>query len=170
MIQTDRLTLRPLETGDADWIARDIINPNVAKWLSSLPHPYHRADAEAFIALKANDPGYRVIVSDHPMGIVSIETANGTNELGYWLAQPYWGAGYMSEAARAMVDWHFDRSEARLFSGWIQGNAASENVLQKLGFPRTGVVKTQTVAFYGGPVQSDQVQLTNKAWAAARRA
>jgi len=141
-IQTDRLSLRLLEPQDAGWIAVEIANPAVQKWLTSPPHPYRLSDAEDFIAKFGAQSGIRVIdLNGLPLGVVSIEPGQNLDperpalaELGYWLQQSAWGHGYMTEAAKALTEWHFVHIGGPVYSGWIKGNAASENILRKLGF------------------------------------
>ena len=63
-------------------------------------------------------------------------------ELGYWLAEPFWGKGYTVEACRAVLNFAFaeyvpERMQARV----IDGNTASERVLTKLGFRHEGMLR-----------------------------
>ena len=98
VIETDRLVLRPPENGDAPAIARLIGNFEVSKWLTVVPHPYTLADGEAFVREIAG-PWDRVITrTGEVIGVVGIK-----DSLGYWLGQPFWGQGFMSEAAGALV-------------------------------------------------------------------
>ena len=61
------------------------------------------------------------------------------DELGYWIARPHWGRGYVTEAATALLDWHFANSSSRaVASSAHHDNAASLQVLRKLGFEATG--------------------------------
>jgi RimJ/RimL family protein N-acetyltransferase len=67
---------------------------------------------------------------------------DGERELGYWLARPYWGLGFATEAGRAMVD--IARHSLRLkklCSGHFLDNPASGRVLAKLGFRPGGVTR-----------------------------
>ncbi len=67
------------------------------------------------------------------------EAEDATWEIGYWYGMPYWGLGYASEAARALMDWARDQLGAKVFvAGHFADNPASGNVLRKLGFVRTG--------------------------------
>ena len=135
-ICTDRLRLRSARPEDADWMAREIANPNVLQWLTNPPSPYSLADAETYIASRKDDASYRVICArEQPVGVVSLtQIHKDVPDLGYWLAQGAWGQGYMTEAAGALIDWHFENGGAPIESGWLKGNAASQNVLTKLGF------------------------------------
>jgi len=66
---------------------------------------------------------------------VSVGRAGPEPDFGYWLGRPYWGKGLMSEAARAVLAWHFAAfPQAQVMSGALNENPASLNVLRKLGF------------------------------------
>lgn len=138
MITTDRLVLRPLEFGDSGWITEHIRVPEVHTWLTRVPHPYTRADGETFVALYAGHPTMRVILHNgEPAGVVTL-MGEDTPELGYWLRMESWGQGLMTEAAGALLHWHFAQGGGEVQSGWIRGNAGSESVLRKLGFQDAG--------------------------------
>lgn len=65
----------------------------------------------------------------------------GTVEWGYGLEEPYWGQGYMSEAARLMLDWAFSQRDVYAVEAeTLVDNAASQRVLTKLDFKPTGTV------------------------------
>lgn len=171
-MKTDRLTLRQLATRDADWIARDIANPQVHRWITSPPYPYTLADAQAFVADRADHPFYRVIETEGvPCGVVSItegDTADEDADIGYWLAQRAWDRGIMTEAAEAMLDKYFADHDV-IESGWITGNAASENVLTKLGFRRTGETRMIWSHFHGQDMPVIRVRLDRATWAEVSR-
>ena len=96
---TQRLTLRPLGPQDAPSIARFVGDLDVARWLTRVPHPYGIEDAHAFIERSAGDEfTYAVIAQSTFAGVMSI-----TDELGYWLGQPFWGRGYATEAAKTVA-------------------------------------------------------------------
>lgn len=159
-IQTERLLLRPLAGADADWIAREIANPNVLRWLTAPPAPYGLSDAHDFLARFSGDPSYRAICSDQePLGVISLGTSRGeAPELGYWLKESAWGRGIMMEAASAIVAAHWAVSSAPLISGWIVGNAASAQILTRLGFASTGRTERH-VNFYGAARPLERVKL-----------
>jgi RimJ/RimL family protein N-acetyltransferase len=112
--------------GVGDW--------DVAKWLAVVPHPYTPEDAREFIAEIIPRAGPVWAVDDGALvGIVSLG-----DELGYWLVRERWGRGYMTEAARAVVDRHFAGGGGDLWSGHFDGNERSGAVLGKLGFQPAG--------------------------------
>ena len=56
-------------------------------------------------------------------------------ELGYWLGEPFWGRGYMPEAAYALMKRGFDTLEVpHIWCGCYVGNKESKRVQEKLGF------------------------------------
>ena len=56
-------------------------------------------------------------------------------ELGYWLAEPFWGNGIMSKAIEEIVDYGFDKFQiTRIFARHYGSNKASQRVLEKAGF------------------------------------
>ncbi|WP_300030299.1 GNAT family N-acetyltransferase [uncultured Roseobacter sp.] len=132
-IQTKRLVLRPHQAGDAAALVALIGNRNVARWLPHVPHPYTEADAQAFFARRRErDEALAITLDGVLIGGCGID-----EELGYWLGEPYWGQGYASEAARALIDRYFEQTQAPLMSGHRIGNAASRRVLCGLGFTDT---------------------------------
>ncbi len=142
VIQTARLTLRPLIPADAGDIAAGLADWNVARWLTRVPHPYSLADAVAFIAANRANAGVVWAITDATglVGIVGMK-----REFGYWLARAAWGQGYATEVGQAVLAQHLaDPAAQPVISGHIIGNDRSANVLNKLGFRVTGHVLTPT--------------------------
>lgn len=140
-IATKRLVLRAPIRGDVPDLVRLADNKAIADKLVRLPHPYTRADAVGFVEIFAQRPDerpYSILLDDKFVGIVGFTFFEGTPpELGYWLGEPYWGKGLMTEAARGLIDaahrtHHFELIAARA----LADNAGSLNVLEKLGFKR----------------------------------
>lgn len=157
-IRTDRLVLRPPETTDADRIATLVGDWDVARWLTHVPHPYDLSDARTFIAGPGQKGVYMIVAEDGLVGCVSHRA-----ELGYWLGRAFWGRGYASEAARALVARHFERCDDNVASGYHLGNARSAAVLSKLGFEDAHVDPAVPTA-RGDTVAIQRVRLTRAAW------
>ncbi|SMX28232.1 hypothetical protein TRP8649_02348 [Pelagimonas phthalicica] len=173
-----RFELRPLSAADADWIAREVANPNVHRWLTSVPCPYGLSNAKWFIDRFAENPRFRVIAAEHPLGVISIESASSFDpdrpnvpELGYWLAEHAWGRGVMTAAGHRMVDWFFGSGLGEVIgSGWIRGNSRSARVLGKLGFTPTGETLMRHAYFHGKEVPIERVALSKDQWQIAKPA
>ena len=72
------------------------------------------------------------------IGACGLGKHNGEAELGYWIARPYWGLGFASEAGCAVMKIAQAVGHRKLVSGHFIDNPASGRVLQKLGFRSTG--------------------------------
>lgn len=75
------------------------------------------------------------------MGLI-LDSENNCAELGYWIGKPYWGRGYCTEAARAIVRYGFDDLHLhRIHSSHFASNPASGRVMQKIGMTREGCLR-----------------------------
>ncbi|GAB4407325.1 MAG: GNAT family N-acetyltransferase [Bacteroidia bacterium] len=136
-------TLRPWKPGDLDSLVQYADNFQIAKNLTNqFPHPYRREHGEAFLHMAVQDTPPRILAIDiggrasggvgiHPQSDIYCKNA----ELGYWLAEPFWGQGIMTRVVQEMVGygfrhWDIDRVFARPFGT----NIASQRVLEKAGF------------------------------------
>ena len=143
-IETARLALRAPMRGDVPALVALADNKNIAARLSRLPSPYTRADGIAFIeifAQRADERPYAITThAGEFLGVVGFSYAMGQHpELGYWLGEPHWGKGLMSEAVRGLLEAAFATGlypavRARV----LTTNAASINVLEKAGFKKVG--------------------------------
>ncbi|MEM7299472.1 MAG: GNAT family N-acetyltransferase [Pseudomonadota bacterium] len=145
---TKRLTLRsPLEV-DADDLALFLNNHKVSKMLAQVPFPYDRKDALEFIEARRNQPATDpsrtyMIFRERLIGCVGLRQMEEKTMFGYWLAEPFWGQGLMSEAAHCVLDRHFaDPDAAELEAHVFVDNPASQRVLAKLGFEVVGSGET----------------------------
>lgn len=164
-LTTDRLTLRPPRLDDAPWIATEIARPPVQRNLTTPPHPYRLSDAEAWLAHQAElgPNGVFVIERDGPLGVVTMRRERPTEMLGYWLRIDAWGQGYMTEAVQGVLEWGFAASPEPVTSGYITGNAASCNVLTKVGFV-PGEIMQRHCNFRQAEVDIQRMHLTKAAW------
>lgn len=143
-IDTPRLILRAPIRGDVPAIQKLADNPNIAEKLARLPSPYTRADAIAFVEIFAQRADERPFAITLPngdfLGIVGFSYAMGEHpELGYWLGEPYWGKGIMTEAVKALLEAAFGTGfYPAVRARALQSNAGSIHVLEKAGFRNVG--------------------------------
>lgn len=142
-IETPRLVLRAPIRGDVPDLVKLADNKAIAEKLSRLPHPYTRADAIGFIEIIAQRPDerpYAITLNDQFIGVVGFTFHPGElPELGYWLGEPHWGKGIMSEAVKGLIEAAFaTHLFPRIKARALVSNDASQNVLSKAGFIRTG--------------------------------
>jgi RimJ/RimL family protein N-acetyltransferase len=170
VLKTDRLILRPQIASDIDAIEAGPADFEVARFLTVVPFPYTRKDAEDWVARLTPPTAERAIFSIELPDIGMLGTITLFDELGYWLAQAYWGHGYMTEAARAVLAWHFDNTVAGdVLSGAHKGNDRSLAVQRKLGFVEIGEM-TRYVRSLDHDVVHVETTLTRVAFTAARGA
>ena len=154
--RTERLLLRPFWPEDAAAVLAGINNPLILKNLSAPPSPYGMADAHAFCALPFDEhlPKFAMIrrTNGAPelIGCIAIDALlheppyAGAVQMGYWIAQPFWGLGYASEAARAVLNIAHAIGHRQLIGRHFIDNPASGRVLHKIGFQPT----TRTVMLH----------------------
>jgi RimJ/RimL family protein N-acetyltransferase len=143
---TDRLLLRPPRPGDAPRLARFLDNLAVSGRLARVPHPYREADAEWWLSSwradrPAAETGFTLdLPGEGLVGHCGFHLDGDEPVIGYWLGEPFWNRGLMSEAAAAIIRWYFETTEAtHIESGVFASNAASLAVQRKLGFVEIGV-------------------------------
>ncbi len=164
-LETDRLILRPLSQADAAPLTRLLNDFDVSKWLSRIRYPYGVIEMQWFIATLNSPYRFGIVHKDtgQIMGVIGI-----AEHLGYWLGQPYWGHGYMLEAAQAVVDHWFAHDGLSLASYHFVENAKSRTILKRLGFEDMGMMQQVCLA-RGETLEAQSVVLTRELWQARRR-
>lgn len=154
-VRTDRLLLRPGWIEDAPALARAVTSDAaIAHNTARIPWPYRPEDARAFLGMERDPHAPACLVfartSGAPrlVGSVDIHPDEDGLELGYWIARPYWGLGFATEAAAGLLRAARGSLDLKsIHSGHFIDNPASGRVLRKLGFRPTGqVVKRHSVA------------------------
>ncbi|QJD80211.1 GNAT family N-acetyltransferase [Spirosoma rhododendri] len=135
--------LRPWTMDDLGSLVSYANNPRIARNMTDkFPHPYTEADGLSFIEFATADSSAHIFAIDvageavggigvHPQPDIHRKNA----ELGYWLAEPFWGKGIISAAIKRAVDVAFETYDIdRIFARPFGTNVASQRVLQKNGF------------------------------------
>lgn len=149
-LSTPRLVLRPPTEADVPAIEAACQDPDIPRW-TTVPSPYTRQHAEDFVRLVGEhwtsgaETVWAIFADGVLVGMIGlhdIEThpAGGHAEIGFWSASAARGRGYMTEAARAVIDWGFGNlGLARLTWRAVAGNAASARTARALGFRYEGL-------------------------------
>ncbi len=168
-LATPRLSLRRPVLGDAESIAGQANDREVATWMSRLPHPYGTADAVHFVEHIASREADWVIAKrdgGELLGVVGLAPHADRVEFGYWLGREHWNRGIATEAGRAVLSYAFGASAlTRVLSGCFEGNGRSSRVLEKLGFTITGRSSRPCLA-REQDVPHVEMALTREAWSA----
>ena len=138
------VVLRPWRAADKNTLVR--YANNHAVWINlkdRFPFPYSPEDADAWLARCAtealNPTHFAIEVQDSPVGGIGLEFLQDvyrlTAEIGYWVAEPFWGKGIATSAlkqltAHAFATFPLERLQASVFE-W---NPASARVLEKAGY------------------------------------
>jgi 8-oxo-dGTP diphosphatase len=161
-IETERLRLRLLESGDAPAIERLAGDWEVARFTGSIPHPYPVGGALPWIAETRVEAasGKKLVAAvlrradSAFLGCIELDLdhGEGLGMLGYWIGRPYWGAGIASEAGAAMVAIGFGHLGLNRIEAVAQpANRRSIRVLEKLGLAHQGE-RHEPAPARGGPV------------------
>ncbi len=153
-LRTERLTLRAFEETDVAHLFAFASNPNVTRFTL---WDTHKTPAETltfvrdYARLRYREGAYEpYAITLHgeglPIGACGCFWAaepHRTMELGYWVAEPFWGRGIAAEASRAVISRAFqDHRPERMQARVIAGNVASTRVLEKLGFRYEGTLRS----------------------------
>jgi RimJ/RimL family protein N-acetyltransferase len=191
VLETERLYLRAPRFEDLEQIAMLANERRIAENTARIPHPYTLKDAEAFLAgANRSDRETTFVIARKdgtPIGACGLELRDGSGgpggpggpgsvpELGLWLGLAYWGNGFATEAARAVIDHAFaDLELEALQAGARVTNPASRRVLEKCGFQWTGVGLYRIRALKSSaPVDRFRLErsiwASLKSWGASRR-
>lgn len=136
-------TLRPWVASDLPSLVQHANNAEIARYLiDAFPYPYTAADGRAYLEFVASQaPGciFAIDVAGQAVGSIALHPQTDIQrknaELGFWLAQPFWGQGISTQAIRQMVAHGFQAFDiTRIFARPFGTNRASQRVLEKAGF------------------------------------
>jgi RimJ/RimL family protein N-acetyltransferase len=150
----DGWTLRAWRDSDAPALAEHASNPKVWRNMSdSFPHPYVLSIAEHWVRrghIEFGGDNWAIAFQDQAVGGCGIHREEGgfrcNAEIGYWIAEPYWGRGVGTQVARTLTEHAFDNPEVtRVFAPIHAYNPASIRVVEKAGFVREGVLRLSAI-------------------------
>jgi len=146
-LYTERLVLRPFQAGDVPDAQAYRDDPEFARFLSHVPLPFTRADAEAFVARNMSEswdesPTFAVTLDGRLIGTVNLEIDAMARSamLGYAIGRAWWGRGIATEAARVVMRWGVETfGLTRVWASTDVRHVASQRVLEKLGMERESI-------------------------------
>ncbi len=164
VIKTERLVLRRFRREDSSRLVTLLNDLDVVRWVTSIPFPFGIEDAEHFVTSLASQV-YDAFAIENDGQVIG--TISAGEELGYWLGRQFWGHGYATESARAIIARHFKFNEAELTASNHVGNDRSYAVLSKLGFGRTSQSEA-VVRSTGETVTLQWMALNKRSWEAVQ--
>jgi RimJ/RimL family protein N-acetyltransferase len=167
-IETERLLLRIFKESDAKNVSRMCNNYNIYKSTLNLPYPYPLECALSWIVTHEQnfelDRMYEFAITDKNSGqlygaiAISNHKQHKNGEMAYWVGEEYWGNGYGTEAAKAMIDFVFkEKSFHRVYARYFKSNPSSGKIMKKCGMVYEGTLKDhfykndsfEDLVFYG---------------------
>ena len=145
MLETERLILRKWTDADAESLFHYAKDPAVGPAAGWQPHQSVEESRNVIRNLLNGAECYAICEkgSDEAIGSIELRLNGHTDmtdrddecELGYWLGKPFWGRGYMPEAAKEILRHGFeDLGMNVIWCGYYDGNQKSKRVQEKLGF------------------------------------
>ena len=143
ILKTDNLLLRPWEESDAECLYHFAKNPKIGPIAGWPPHESVKDSLNVIRTVFSKKETYAVVKDDVPIGCVGLLFHPDTNhwwgegsvELGYWIAEEYWGNGYAVEGCRTLIQRAFDDLDInQIYASYRCENTQSKRVLEKLGF------------------------------------
>jgi len=138
-----KFNLRPWTIHDLQSLVKHANNFNIAKFMTDkFPHPYTEEAGKSFIEFATYNSPLHIFAIDingeavggigiHPQCDIHCKNA----ELGYWLAEPFWGKGIITKAISQITDYGFKTFDIdRIYARPFGTNAGSQKVLEKAGF------------------------------------
>jgi RimJ/RimL family protein N-acetyltransferase len=144
-IETPRLKLRAFTEADIPELLPLIGAREIAATTLRIAHPYTEQNARDFLAKARDEDKIWLAIIGRADGALlggvglMLELEHQRAELGYWVGVPYWGNGYATEAAQAMLQYGFEALELhRILAACMTHNSASGKILVKLGMRHEG--------------------------------
>jgi RimJ/RimL family protein N-acetyltransferase len=164
--RTPRLLLRPGFPEDAPALAAEIADKAIARNLVSVPWPYRIRDAEAYLASPRDPVLPSFLIFERTQGAPQLIGAcglgrrpSGAVEIGYWIAKPFWGRGFATEACSALIHIAAALGLPSIEGSHFLDNPASARVLEKLGFEPVGIVAPRMSCARGAEVPARLMRL-----------
>ncbi|AYZ14600.1 GNAT family N-acetyltransferase [Chryseobacterium arthrosphaerae] len=150
IIETERLILSQLEEKDIPFITEYLQHRIYSDLTSNIPYPYTENDAIFWLKMSKeafeNKSGYTFGIrnkEEELIGAIGLHDRDDDKaELGYWIGIPYWNKGYVTEAARAIVDFGFkELGLNKIYATHFFHNPASGKIMEKIGMEKEAVLK-----------------------------
>jgi [ribosomal protein S5]-alanine N-acetyltransferase len=119
----------------------------------AFPHPYTETSADNFLEIvRLQNPTtfFAIATNDEAIGGIGVSLNQDvhrlTAEVGYWLGEPYWGKGVMTEAVGRFSQYAFQSFHLmRIYAEPYANNLSSCRVLEKVGFAFEGRLRRSVI-------------------------
>jgi ribosomal-protein-alanine N-acetyltransferase len=178
ILQTDRLTLRPIVAEDVPTIQREFGRWSIIKNMTTqCPWPYPEDGAKHWFEQSVcknyrDKTGAMWAITkrgeqDVLIGIIDVREDVGSGNRGFWLAESEWDQGYMTEASEAVNDWVFTHTQlTEMIVYNVASNIASRRVKEKNG---SEYLHTVIQDYHCGESGSEVWRIGKDAWLNRRK-
>ena len=142
-----QITLRPWHINDLDVLVAIANNKNIAQYMADVfPHPYSHEKGKSFIDFATTNASaciFAITINNKPVGSIGLHLQSDilrkNAEIGYWLAESYWGKGITPNAINQIIKYGFEKLDiVRIFARIYGTNIPSQKVVEKCGFKLEG--------------------------------
>lgn len=154
-IEDRNIVLRKWKEDDAERLAEIANNKKIYDNLrDAFPHPYSVEDARRFIALQQDgsklSKAFAIVVDGKAAGSIGAflkeDVYRKNAEIGYYLAEEYWGKGIMTKTIKMIVEFLFNNFDIiRIYAEPFSRNVGSRKALEKAGFRLEAVLKSNVI-------------------------
>lgn len=148
--------IRKWKMTDAGELAKVLNNKNIHDNLrDGLPYPYTQQDAKEYIKSMLDSDrnmvfAFAITIEDMVIGSICVYRKDNihfkTAEIGYYIAQPYWGRGIGTKAVKKICNYIFQNTNIiRIYAEPFAINIASCRILEKAGFHYEGTLRKNAV-------------------------
>ena len=143
-LEGERIELRTVEEDDLPFLQETVNDPSVRRFIGRRDPINGEQEREWYEDRGSDDENVNLLVcrDGESMGTVGLHPRDElgvTEEIGIFLAPDYWGEGFGTEASRLLTDYAFrERRVHRVMARVFEGNDASRNIWEKLGFRHEG--------------------------------
>lgn len=148
--------IRQWRIDDAQCLCEALNNKKIQDNLrDGIPFPYTIRSAEEFITAMINSDkdktySFAITIEDNAVGSIGVFRKDNihcrTAEMGYYIAEPYWGQGFGTSAVKKMCQYIFKHTDIiRIFAEPFADNIASCRILEKSGFVCEGILRKNAV-------------------------
>lgn len=145
-LHDDLIVLRPWREDDVTLVYTACQDPEIQRWIPTIPRPYTHDDARAFVndALGLGPYQFAIVEAGDVVGSIGLELANNeTGYVGYWCASEARRRGITTRAVRRLCRCALDElGLERLALTTDVENSASQRVAENVGFRREGVLRS----------------------------
>lgn len=146
----DKYSIRDFNFDDVEALVKYANNYNIFKWVKdNFPYPYTEKDAELWISVSRNTNdglNYAIANEKELIGGIGVKFKEDVYrfswELGYWLGEPFWNKGIITEAVKVFTKYLFENYNIKsIIANVYDGNKASMKVLSNAGYKLDGVIR-----------------------------